>query len=65
VERGEINGDILEHERPILALLPGLADDDTERGNLPDEYSDGGRYLKDEVYPCKTEMIGSSKDELD
>ena len=65
VERGEINGDILEHEWPILALLPGLADDETERGDLRGEYGDGGRYLKEEVYPCETEMVGSSKDELD
>jgi hypothetical protein len=38
-----------------------LADDETERGDLRGEYGDGGRYLKEEVYPCETEMVGSSE----
>jgi hypothetical protein len=65
VERGEINGDILEHKWPILTLLPCFVKDDGKRGDLPSEYGNSCWYLKDEVYACETDMIGSSKDELD
>jgi hypothetical protein len=65
VERGEINGDIVEHEGPKSALFPCFVEDDRERGDLPRKYGDGGGYLKDEVCTCKTGMVGSSKYELD
>jgi hypothetical protein len=42
-----------------------FVEDDDDRGSFPDEYGDGSGYLKDEVCAGKTEVVGSSKDELD
>jgi hypothetical protein len=64
-ERGEIDGNIIKHEGPPLALIPRYVKDDNEAGELPGEQGEGGGNLKEKVGASDTKMCRGGKDELD
>jgi hypothetical protein len=55
-ERGEIDGNIVEHEGPPLALIRRYVKDNNEAGELPGEQGEGGGNLKKKVGTSDTKM---------